>query len=145
MHLSLPERFPLCLLASSVCKSVRCLISTLTQAGKGGHLFRFTCSVVLCGGRNTTKKYRWGVWGVLIVNRPLGHWVSPSSQQHVLSMSTLIRLQGDLQGYCPKQALPIMHFPGLSHSGSASWAQTRFSMWFCTLPKSEQLRRPGAW
>ena len=34
-------------MASSVCKSLRCLISTLTQGGEGGHLFRLTCSAVL--------------------------------------------------------------------------------------------------
>ena len=43
------------ILASSVCKSLRCLISTLVQGGEGGHLFRLTCSVVLGGGRGTTN------------------------------------------------------------------------------------------
>ena len=64
--------------ASSVCKSLQCLISALTQGGKGGHLFRLTCSVVLRGGRNTANKYHWRVWGVLTVSRP--HWVCPHSQ-----------------------------------------------------------------
>ena len=41
------------ILASSVCKSLQCLISALTQEGKGGHLFRLTCSVVLCVGMDT--------------------------------------------------------------------------------------------
>ena len=49
-------------MASSVYKSLQCLISALTQRGKGGHLFRLTCSVVLWGGRNTTNKYHWHVW-----------------------------------------------------------------------------------
>ena len=66
------------ILASSVCKSLQCLISTLTQGGKGGHLFRFTCSVVLWGGRNTANKYCWCIWGVLTVYGP--HWVCPSSR-----------------------------------------------------------------
>ena len=35
----------LLILASSVCKSLQCLISALTQGGKDGHLFRLTCSV----------------------------------------------------------------------------------------------------
>ena len=60
-------------LAPSDCKSLQCLISTLTQGGKGGHLFRLTCSVVLWGGRNTVNKYHWHAWGVLIVDGP--HWV----------------------------------------------------------------------
>ena len=38
------------ILVSSVSKSLQCLISTLTQGGKGGHLFSLTCSVVLWGG-----------------------------------------------------------------------------------------------
>ena len=53
------------ILASSVCKSLQCLISTLTQGSKGGHLFRLTCSVVLWGGRNTANKYHWHVWECL--------------------------------------------------------------------------------
>ena len=65
MHLSLPEWFPLLNLASSVCKSLKCLISALTQGGKGGHLFRLTGSFVLWGGRSMANKYLWRVWGVL--------------------------------------------------------------------------------
>ena len=84
------------MLASSVCKSLQCLISTLTQGGKGGLLFRLTCSVVLWGGRKNANKYCWRVWGVLAVYGP--HWVCPSSQRPVLSGSTLLRLQGALQG-----------------------------------------------
>ena len=34
------------ILASSVCKSLQCIISALTEGGKDGHLFRLTCSVV---------------------------------------------------------------------------------------------------
>ena len=40
----------LLVLASSVCKSLQYLIFALTQVGKGGHLFRLACSVVLGGG-----------------------------------------------------------------------------------------------
>ena len=65
-------------LASSVCKSLQCLISTLTQGGGGGHLFRLICSVVLWGGRNTANKYHWRVWGVLPVSQ--AHWVCPCSE-----------------------------------------------------------------
>ena len=72
---------PSCLfvLASSVCKSLWCLISPLTQGDEGGHLFRVICSVVLWGGRNTANKYHWSVWGVLTVFQQ--HWVSPHSQR----------------------------------------------------------------
>ena len=94
-----PSRaFPssLFILAFSICKSLQCLISTLTQGGEGGHLLRLSYSVVLWGGRNTANKYHWRVWGVLTVYGP--HWVCPSSQQRVLSGSTLLGLQGALQG-----------------------------------------------
>ena len=43
-------------LASSVCWSLQCLISALTQGGGGGHFLRLPCSVVLWGGRNTANK-----------------------------------------------------------------------------------------
>ena len=46
MHLSLPKRFPMLILPSSVCWSLQCLISAMTQGGGGGHLFRLSCSVV---------------------------------------------------------------------------------------------------
>ena len=62
MHVSLPKLIHLLVLASSVCWSLQCLISALTQGGKGGHLFRLTCSVMLWGGRNTANKYHWHVW-----------------------------------------------------------------------------------
>ena len=96
LHLLLPVVPSLLILASSVCRSLWCLISALTQGGEGGHLFRLTCSVGLWGGRKTANKYRWHVWGVLRVYGP--HWVCPRSQQHVLSRSTLLRLQRALQG-----------------------------------------------
>ena len=88
----------LCLQVSSVSNF------PLTQGGQGGHLFRLTGSVMLWGGRDSTNKYRWCVWGVLTV---FGlHWVCPSSQ-HVFSRSTLLRLQGVLQEHHPKQALHL--------------------------------------
>ena len=70
---------PLFILASSVCWSLQCLISALTQGGSGGHFFRLTCSIVLWGGRDAAKKYHWRLWGVLPVAQP--HWVCPRSQR----------------------------------------------------------------
>ena len=52
---------------ASVCWSLQCLISTLTQGGGGGHFFRLTCSVVLLEGRDAVNKYHWHLWGVLAV------------------------------------------------------------------------------
>ena len=75
MHLSLPKWFPLvCLFWLPLFASLQCPISSLTQGGKGGHLFRLTCLVVLWGGRNTANKCHWRVWGVLAVcSQCLGH------------------------------------------------------------------------
>ena len=88
------------ILASSVFRSLQCLISILTPVGEGGHLFRLTCSVVLWGGRDTANKYHLCVCGVFTVSGP--HWVCPSSLWHVFPGSKLLRLQGALQGHCPK-------------------------------------------
>ena len=43
-------------LASSVCWSLQCLISALTQGGGGGHFFRLTSSVALWGGTEAANK-----------------------------------------------------------------------------------------
>ena len=86
---------------SSVCMSLPCLISALTQGGESGQLFRLTCSGVLWGGRDPANKYLWHVWKVL---------------QHM-----------DHTGFTPAQggvcfpglhcSVFRVHFPGLSHSG----------------------------
>ena len=122
---------------ASVCKSLQCLISALTQAGEGGHLFRRTCSVVLLGGRDTANKYHWHVWGVLSVYGP--HWVCPSSRRNVL--------QGALAPGCPGGVLSkagrcFVHFPGLSCSGCRVLCKGTVLVGcaFCALLRSEQLR-----
>ena len=48
--------------------------------------------------------------------------------------------------YCPKRALPFIHFLGISCSGLGTPQRHRFG-WraFCALPRSEQLKRRGAW
>ena len=79
LHLSLPKQFLLlCLFWLPLSKFFQCLIPALTEGGKGDHLFRLTCSVVLWGGRNTANKYHWPVWGVLAVSHP--HWVCLCSE-----------------------------------------------------------------
>ena len=118
MHLSLPKCFPLFILASSVCRSLQCLISALTHGGEGDHLFRFTCLVVLWGGRNTANKYHWHVRGVLAVSQQ--HWVCPRSWHvcfpslHCSDSRLLCRELSD--------AVPGLHaLPrSISHSGSGS-------------------------
>ena len=115
LHLLFPECFPI-ILASSVCKSLQCLICALVQWGQRWPLVRLTCSVVWWEERYTANKYCWHVWGVLTVDGP--HWVFHSTRRCVLPRSTLLSLQGALQGHCSKWALHFMHFPGLHCPGS---------------------------
>ena len=79
-------------------------------------------------------------------------WVTlglPQLMACVPSQSTLLRLPVVLQGNCPKRALGFVHFPGLNCSGSGSWVLHKgtdsVGHAFCALPRSEELRRPGAW
>ena len=79
----------------------------------------------------------------------LGHTGLSPLTACVLSWSTLFRLQVALQGNCLKWALGCVHFPGLNCSGSGSRVLHKgadsVGPAFCALPKSKQLRRPGAW
>ena len=102
------------ILASSVCTSLQCLISALVQGGKGGHLFRLTCSVVGWGGRNTANTYRWHVWRLLTLYGL--QWVCPSSQP-----------------IC----LPCLHCSG---SKSLCRELSKASPRFCAIPRSKLLR-----
>ena len=133
-------------MASSVCKSLQYLTSSLTQGSKGGHLFRLSCLLVLLGGRNTANKYHWHVQSAFYIWATLG---LPPLTVCVLSWSTLFRFQVALQGNCLRPSLGCVHFPGLRHSGSGSRVLHKGTELggpgFCALPRSEQLRRPGAW
>ena len=125
---------------ASVCRSLQCLISTLTQAGGGGLLFRFACSVVLWGGRGTADKCHWPVWGALSVFQP--HWVCPRSWVCASPVYTA-QLQAALQGVGPKlRALPRpkplrFRFSGILQKHRLGWA--------CVLyfPQPEQPRQTG--
>ena len=127
----------LCLLVSSV--SNFCL----DTRGKGGLLFRLTCSVLLWGGRNTASKYHWHVWGVLAVSQP--HWVCPHSLRLCFSR---LHCSG-FRLLSRERALGCMNFPGLSRSVSGSRVLHKCANLvgpaFCAIPRSEQLRQPGAW
>ena len=113
------KRFPLFILAS-VCWSLQCLISALTQGGGGAHLFRLTCSVVLWGGRNTANKYCWqtnitGVCGE-----------SPQCLGH--------------NGFAPAHGRAC--FPGLHCSGSRllHWEPSEAGPGLLAPPRSKPLR-----
>ena len=140
MHLSLPKQFPLFILASSVCCSLQCLISVLTQGGEGGHLFRLTCSVLLWGQRDTANKYHWHVWGVLTVSWP--HWVCLCSW--LVCFPTLHFSGSRLLHQELRPVLGLVHFPGQSCSGSGSQVLHKGANLvgpaFCALLQSEKLR-----
>ena len=133
MHLSLQRWFPLFVLPSSVCWSLQCLISTLTQGGSGNHFFRLPFSVVLWGGRDAANKYH---WHVLSVSRP--HWVCPHSQRvcfpclHCLGSRLLCR---ELSQAGPGlYALPRSKSLGFRYSGTP---QRRRLCWACVLCPSQ--------
>ena len=136
LHLSLPKQFPLFISASSVCWSLQCLISALTQGGGGGHLFRLPPSVVLWGGGNTANKLYWRVWGVLAVSQL--HWGCPHSGSVCfppLHCSGSRLLRGGLS-----EADPVL--PALSRSKPlrfkfSSTPQRRTLGWACVLCPSQ--------
>ena len=134
------------ILASSVCKTLQSLTSALTRGGEGGHLFRFTCSIVLGGEEHCKQISLACVGSVHRVWATLGLCLLLAC---VLSWSTLLRLQVALQGNCLRRAQGCLKFPGLSCSGSGSRVLHKGTELggpgFCALPRSEQLRRPGAW
>ena len=126
-------------LASSVCRSLQCLISALTQGGEGDLLFRLTCLIVLWRGRNTANKY---YWQVLAVSATLG---LPLFTAFMLPQSTLFRLQVALQGAGPglhalPRSKPLRLDSRVLHKGADSVGPA-----FYAFPRLEQLRRPGAW
>ena len=131
MHLSLPKQFLLFILAS-VCWSLQCLISMLTQEGGGGHFFRLTCSVALWGGRDAANNP-----GVCL--QCLSHTgPAPTHGACALPVYTAQAL-GCSAGNHPRLALGCIHFPGLSHSDSgtrdSTKVQTQLGLSFVLFPR----------
>ena len=130
------------ILASSVCKSLQCLISTLTQGGEGGHLFRLTCSVVLWGGGHCKQISLVCVGGS---SQCMDHIrLAPAHGSGVCFPVYTARAPGCSAGVLSKANPAFMHFPGLNCSGSGSWAlrmgTDSVGCAFRALPRSEQLR-----
>ena len=144
MHLSLPKWFPLFILASSVCWSLQCLVSALTQGVKVvtflGSLVQSCCVeggalqtnlTGMCGERSQCLSHTGfvpacGVCAFLVYTAQ-----APGCSAGVLSeVGTGLR------------ALPR---PKPLGSGSQALHRRRLS-WacVCALPRSEQQRRPGA-
>ena len=111
--------------------SLRCLISALTQAGRGGLVFRFSCPVLLLGGRALQEDIT--VCGEH--SQCSGH--TGFAPAHTgFAPSTLLRLQAALQGAGPElPAVPVFRF--------STKARIRLSLRFVLSP-AEQLRQPGA-
>ena len=131
-------------LASSVSKSLQCLISTLTRGGKGGPLFRLTCSIVMWRGRDTQTNAA-SMCGECLqrmdhagfpqrrhaLPRPAMLWLQRALQVHcplwgdsvsplfhALPRSKLLRFSGAPQGHRPRWAVCFVPFSGPSHSDS---------------------------
>ena len=110
MHLSLSKAVPFVYLAS-VCRSLQCLISSLTQWAE-----MVSCLGLLvqscCGEGGALQTNITGVWGALAVFRP--HWVCPHSRRmcfprlHGLGSRLLYR----------ERALSCVYFPGPGCSNS---------------------------
>ena len=100
-----------------------------------------------CGEGGTLQTDITGVCGECL--QCLGHTGLSPLTACVLSWSTLLRLQVALQGNCLKWALGCVHFPDLRRSGSGCRVlhngTESVGPVFCALPRSGQLRQPGAW
>ena len=141
LHLSFPKWFPLFILASSVCWSRQCLISTLTQGGKGGHvlgsLVQSWCEEGGTLQTNITGK-----------NGECSHCFRRTGFAPVYGVCAFMvytsQALGCSAGKCLRRALGCMHFPGLSLSGSGSRVLDKgadlVGHAFCAGPRSEQLR-----
>ena len=94
---------------ASVCRSLQCLISALTQAGGGGLLFRFALFSCVPGREVRCRQRSLACVGrSRSVPATLG---LPPLTVCVLSPSTLLRLQAALQGAGPElRAVPVFGY-----------------------------------
>ena len=142
MHLSLPKYFPLFILASSVCWSLKCVISALTQGGGGGHFFLGSLVQSCCGEGGTLQTNISGVCGEC--SQCLGH--TGFAPAHGVCAFPVYTAQtvGCSAGNCLMLALGFVYTLGLSRSGSGSRVLHKgadlVGPAFCALPRSEQLR-----
>ena len=122
-------------LASSICRSLQCLISALTQSGgSGGHFFFFKVHLFshTVGREGCCKQITLAC--ARSVSATLG---LPPLRAHTA------RALGCPTGNRPRPALSCMHLPGLSCSGSGTQVVLRgadlVGPAFCALRRSEQL------
>ena len=146
LHLSLPEKFPLLCLFFFLCFQVSS-VSNFRRDTRGLRWLLVSAHLFNCvlGRKWCCKQISLACVGsVCSVRTTLD---CSSSRQRVLPVSTLLGLQGALQGCCPKRAMCFMYFPGLNRSRSLVLREGTDSVGcaFCVLPRSEQLRRAGVW
>ena len=120
-------------IASSVCWSLQCLVSTLTQRGRWWTLFffffRLTCSVAL-GEGGTLQTNNTGVCSHCLSCT----WPTPAHGACSLPAHTPQAL-GCSAGNHLRPALGCLHLPGLSCSGSGT--QKHRLIWACVLCPSQ--------
>ena len=135
-------RFCLKSLACSVCWSLQCLISTLTQGGLWWSLFLGLLVQSCCGEAGTLQTNITGV---------CSQWFShtgfaPAHGVCAFPVYTAQALDCSA-GNCLMLALGCMHSPGLSLSGSRVLHKGADLVGpaFCAHPRSKHLRWPGVW
>ena len=100
-----------------------------------------------CGEGGTLEKNITGVCGEC--SQCLGHTGFAPTHGMCAFLVYTAQAPGCSVGELSKGALGCLHFPGLSCSGSVSWVLHKgpdfVGCAFYVLPRSEQLRRPGAW
>ena len=126
-------------LASSVCWSLQCLISSLTQGGMVVDTFLGSLVQLHCGEGGTLQTNNTGVCAQCLSHTG----PAPAHGACVLPAHTAQAL-GCSAGNCPKLALGCLHFPGLNRSGLGTLVVLRgaasIGPVFCPLPRSKQLR-----
>ena len=119
-------------LASSVCCSLQCLISTLTQGGRWWTLFLGSLIQSRCGEGGRLQINNTGMCSQCLSHT--GPALPVAHRAQALGCST---------GNCLRPALGCMHLPGLSRSGSGTWVVLRgahsVGPAHCALPGSGQL------
>ena len=129
-------------IASSVCWSLQCLISALTQRGRWRTLFfSFLGSLVQsrCGEGGTLQTNNTGV-----CSQCLSHTGPAPAHGACTLPAHTARALGCSAGNHLCLALDCLHLPGPRHSGSGTRVVLRgadsVGPAFCALPRSKQLR-----